>query len=68
MLTANVKPDVLVFGQGRSYLFDPVSDEAKDWAEDHLHARRKWGGAVVVDEPEIVNIINDARHDGLVVE
>ena len=65
-----MKTDVFVTGGGTTYLFDPVSERAKDWVEDHV-AYEPWqsyGGAIAVENRYIHGLVEGARRDGLVVE
>lgn len=64
------RPDVLVTGGGTTYLFDPVSERAKEWVEENV-AYEPWqtfGGALAVEHRYIAGLVDGARRDGLVVE
>ena len=64
------KPDVLIHGSGTTYLFDPVSDGAREWCEEHVGYEpwQQFGGAIAVSHRYIEDLVYEARRAGLVVE
>lgn len=65
-----MQPDVIVTGGGTTYLFDPITQRAKDWVNDNVHAEpyQFFGGALAVEHRYIGDLVAGARGDGLNVE
>jgi hypothetical protein len=64
----HVAPDFFVRDEGSIFLLEPLTDDAREWAKEHLPADATyWGDSVVVEHRYIRDIVVGIRRDGLVV-
>jgi hypothetical protein len=62
------KSDLLVANHGSIFLLRPVTTAGHDWAGEHIPDGALWfGGAVAVENRFILDIVEGAICDGLVV-
>lgn len=59
-------PDVLVTFDGSLFLFEPRTDAAREWLEEHTDGQW-WGGALVVEHRYAHDLASGLKQDGLVV-
>lgn len=63
------KPDAEVQNEGSIFLLRPLSENAKQWVNEHLpEDRQTFGNAVVVEHRYIEDIVAGMQADGLTVE
>lgn len=63
-----MKPDFVVSGGGSIYLLTPLTDNAKQWVDEHLPAdRQTLGNGIAVEHRYIEEIVQGAQRDGLKV-
>jgi hypothetical protein len=59
------KPDVVISRHGNIALFDPQTDEARQWMEDHTERGAQWfGGALVVEHRYVGSFAEALSNDG----
>jgi hypothetical protein len=62
------KPDFVFSDEGSIVMLQPVSDAAKDWADENLpDDRLVWGPHVIVEHRYFADIAEGIEADGLVL-
>lgn len=60
--------DIMVENHGSVFLLRPLSDEGRQWLNEHLPADRiMFGGSTMVETRFVADIVMAAIHDGLSV-
>lgn len=60
-------PDIRVSGGGTIFLVTPVTQAGRDWINDNVAVEQMLGNGIAVEHRYVMDIVQGARSDGLVV-
>jgi hypothetical protein len=67
-IEAKTTPDVLVLNDGTLFLFCPLTQQAKDWIEEHVQSDAQWFlSALVVEHRYAWGLAQVMKDEGLVL-